>query len=613
MSTPTLLAQSQILAYRCVKMTTTPGFVAPATSSTDAILGVTTAAVTAANGAVTLQENENGFVLLTAGGAIAAGDILAPTTNGSVVSASTGAFISTETAASGETLWAKRVGSVEVGAGIYGNLLASKFVQDVIDGVDSLDIVTVGDSNTGFYLGGTSANGQGYTFGLMTALSSLGATVYATPLFSASITAGVVGHASDMTGAHTSRLLTASITGALGNQVTLTAADAAVNADAQALKTFLGYTTDASLPQTYGTTKWAGAFVSSANFTSSANGNNIAINGASTLNLGSYGGAASCAYRMNRATFTTSGGGYRLMVIQGTNTIVSASSSDISTNAASVGYASDELTFNAPKSGNVPQQYRCVFDGYNQAGGNQTVYSIKGPFCGLWHSVIKKNTKGFAASNLIFESGFTTTQVADKLDNMGKIVEAYLYELRQRQISAGGSGRVMVWLNGGINDVSAGTPATYITGIERIRDKFRLHWSNLGYPAADLCFLFSTTHPSPTEAAGMATLRTTANTWATTNANDGNYVTMMDITGSFSGNDLDRLCLLNAEIVNFTADWAHLRPTPSPRLLETLPNYAALNVFNPSTASVYSGYNLHIYNNGYVTVTTKLLTALLRG
>lgn len=501
-------------------------------------------------------------------------------------------------------------GRAHFGPDVYGSQKASDFLNDVVDGVDSLDIVTVGDSNTGFFLGGTGANGQGYTFGLMTALASLGATVYATPLFSASITAGQAGHAGDMTGAHTSRLITASITGALGSQVTLTAADAAANPDAQALKTFLGYTTDASLPQTYGSTKWAGAFVSSPNFTSSANGNNIAINGASTLNLGSYGGAASCAYRMNRAKFTTSGGGYRLMVVKDTNTIV-ASSSDISTNAGSVGYASDELTFNAPKSGNVPQQYRCVFDGYNQALPNQTVYSIKGPFCGLWHSVIKKSTKGFAVSNLIFESGFTTTQVADKLDNMGKLVEAYLYELRQRQISAGGSGRVMVWLNGGINDVANSTPATFITGIERIRDKFRLHWSNLGYPAADLCFLFSTTHPSPSESASMGTLRSTANTWAITNADDGKYVTMLDITGSFSGNDLDRLCLLNAEIVSFTADWSHLRPTPAPRLLETVGNYAALNVFNPSTGSVYSSYNLHIYNNGYVTVTTKLLTALL--
>lgn len=496
-------------------------------------------------------------------------------------------------------------------SGVFGSFTPTNFIKDVVSGVDSLDLIVVGDSNAGFTLSGTGGNGQGYTFGVMMALANLGANTYATPLFNASIDSGNVGHAGDMTGPHISRLITASITGALGSQQTLTAADTGGNTNAQALKTFLGYTTDANLPRSYGTLKWGGAFVSSANFTSSANGNNIAINGASPLNLGSYGGAVSCAYRMNRGVFTTTGGGYRLMVIQGTNTIVAASGSDISTNGASVGYASDELTFTAPKSGNVPQQYRCVFDGYNQSGGNQTVYSIKGPFCGLWHSVIKKNTKGCSVTNLIFESGFTTPSVADKLDNMGKLVEAHLFELRNRQISAGGTGRVLVWLNGGINDASAGTPLNYITGIERIRDKFRSHWSNLGYPASDLCFLFSTTHPNPTELAAMTTLRTAANEWAQSNQNDGKNVAMMDISAVFSGSDLDRLCLLNTDVVNFAADWSHLRPTASPRLLETVGNYPALNVFNPSTGSIYSSYNLHTTNNGYVTIATRLLSRII--
>ena len=619
-NTPNFTAASTVQPFSCVKVSTTSGFQAdPATAETDVVVGITdgssrlfdSSAAAISGGVLSLQNGQ--FVQLTAGGTITVGDGLRPNSTGTVVTATSRAqFVACESAASGEVFWGKKIGAVDTAAtGVYGSRLAALFLQDATSGTDSVDIITVGDSNTGFYLSGTGANGQGYTFGLMTALSSLGSTVYSTPLFNASMDAGIVGQAGDMTGAHTSRLITASITGALGNQVTLTAAAAAANTDAQALKTFLGYTTDASLPKTYGLTKWGGAFVSSVNFTSPANGNNIAINGASTLNLGSYGGAVQCAYRMNRGKFTTAGGGYRLMVITGTNTIVTASSLDISTNAASVGYASDELLFNAPKTGNVPQQYRCVFDGYNQAAGNQTVYSVKGPFCGLWHSVIKKNTKGFSVSNLIFESGFTTPQVADKLDNMSKLVESFLYELRERQISAGGSGRVMVWLNGGINDVSAGNPATYITGIERIRDKFRLHWSNLGYPNDDLCFLFSTTHPTPTEVSGMTNLRPTANSWATANTNDGKNVTMLDITASFSGADLDRLCLLNTETVNFTADWSHLRPSPDPRVLETVVNYPALNVFNPS-GSIYSNYNLHIYNNGYVTVTTKLLMSLLR-
>ena len=161
MSTPTLLAQSQILAYRCVKMTTTPGFVAPATSSADAILGVTTAAVTPANGAVTLQENDNGLVLLTAGGTIAVGDTLVPTSNGSVVSAYKGAFISTETSESGKVFWAKYVNAatgINSGPSIYGSSLVSKFIQDAVAGVDSLDCLWIGDSNTGF-------NGWGWADG----------------------------------------------------------------------------------------------------------------------------------------------------------------------------------------------------------------------------------------------------------------------------------------------------------------------------------------------------------------------------------------------------------------------------------------------------------------
>lgn len=500
----------------------------------------------------------------------------------------------------------------ERASGVYGSSLAETFIRDVIAGTDSLDVVTLGDSNTGQYLGGTGANGQGYTYGIMAALGNLGAMNYATPLFPTTHTGGLAGMSGEMVGPHTSRLINGTINpGALGSMGTLTAAAAAGNTDAVALKTFLGYTTDASLPVSYALQTWAGSFVSSANFTSSANGNNIAINGASPLNIGSYGGATSCAYRMNRGVFTTTGGGYRLAIITGTNTIHAASGADIPTSGAAVGYASDELTFTAPKTGSVATQYRAIFDGYNQSGGNQTVYSIKGPFCGLWNSIIRKSTKGYAVTNLIHQAGFTTPQIADKLDNMGKLVESFLFELRQRQISAGGSGRVLVFLNGGVNDVSGGNANDFITGIERIRDKFRSHWSALGYPTRDLCFLFSTTHPYPTENAGLTALRTTANSWATSNSGDNKYVTMLDISKLFSANDMDRLCLLNVDPSNSNADWLHLRPSPTPRVLETTGNYASLNIYNVSTGSVYSSYTLQTLNNGYVTVATRLISNLL--
>lgn len=112
-SNPTILSQSQILPYRCVKMTTTAGVVAPATSSTDIVFGVTTNKTTSANEALTFQQEENNFVLLTAGGSISVGNLLNPSTGGTVVASTDGGgqFIATESAASGETLWCRYTNS----------------------------------------------------------------------------------------------------------------------------------------------------------------------------------------------------------------------------------------------------------------------------------------------------------------------------------------------------------------------------------------------------------------------------------------------------------------------------------------------------------------------
>ena len=63
--------------------------------------------------------------------------------------------------------------------GVYGSKLASQFLYDAISGTDSVDFVTIGDSNAGFALPDGNAGyqvGFDYAFALQT-------TVYATPLF----------------------------------------------------------------------------------------------------------------------------------------------------------------------------------------------------------------------------------------------------------------------------------------------------------------------------------------------------------------------------------------------------------------------------------------------
>ena len=145
MSNPTILAQSQILAYRCVKMTSTGGLVVPATSSSDAVFGVTKENITQINEPVILQENTDQLVILTAGGSISSGDFLIPSTNGTVVTSSAGPFVASANASSGQTLWAKKIDSAGSSSGIFSNLTVTNNA--------AINTVTVGKNALG---GGTN-------------------------------------------------------------------------------------------------------------------------------------------------------------------------------------------------------------------------------------------------------------------------------------------------------------------------------------------------------------------------------------------------------------------------------------------------------------------------
>jgi hypothetical protein len=107
MTTPTIRAFGTIPEYACVKMTTTPGFVAVATAATDTIFGVN-GPIQALNGEpVELQADETDYVTMLAGGTITSGSLLVPTTGGAVVSSTVGQFIATSSSTSGRTFSSK--------------------------------------------------------------------------------------------------------------------------------------------------------------------------------------------------------------------------------------------------------------------------------------------------------------------------------------------------------------------------------------------------------------------------------------------------------------------------------------------------------------------------
>jgi hypothetical protein len=102
-----LTASGTIPGYSCVKLVGSDQ-VGVTTSSSDVVFGVTTYSQKASGEVIELQTDENSTRLLRAGGTIAAGDFLVPSATGTVIKSTDGGgqFIATESATSGQNVWA---------------------------------------------------------------------------------------------------------------------------------------------------------------------------------------------------------------------------------------------------------------------------------------------------------------------------------------------------------------------------------------------------------------------------------------------------------------------------------------------------------------------------
>ena len=85
-------------------------------------------------------------------------------------------------------------------------------------------------------------------------------------------------------------------------------------------------------------------------------------------------------------------------------------------------------------------------------------------------------------------------------------------EARARQIASGGTGRVIVMFQGGINGTGA---STYAADCAAYMETCRTCWTTLGYPVSDLGFIGLTSHQhnSPDT---LKTIRDSAATLAST-------------------------------------------------------------------------------------------------
>jgi hypothetical protein len=199
----------------------------------------------------------------------------------------------------------------------------------------------------------------------------------------------------------------------------------------------------------------------------------------------------------------------------------------------STGISVAKLTWNADSN------RKGVTIGYNFYGRAPGFTTAFGPVAVYLESV-HCNKKGWAVSCIAYLGGFTTTTIADQIvkfaqttdstDNSG--LKTVIKETRERQIEAGGSGNLIVFINSGINDVG-GLPgfnessaiAAYPTNLARITSIYRQIWSELGYPDNDLAFIATISHPTIAGDTNTDGLRAAAQSFSEIQADNNNSST----------------------------------------------------------------------------------------
>jgi hypothetical protein len=153
---------------------------------------------------------------------------------------------------------------------------------------------------------------------------------------------------------------------------------------------------------------------------------------------------------------------------------------------------------------------RTALNFYIAGGGVGALNQIVGPACFLWQSCYTPAQKGFSTNTLNYHGGATMTTIADELVAAGPgYITKYFQALRERQIAAGGTGRVIFWMQGGVNG-DTGTPESWATNFARVRVAMSAAWTANGYPTNDLAFIGMVTHQVNANPDSIQNLRDTA-------------------------------------------------------------------------------------------------------
>lgn len=170
--------------------------------------------------------------------------------------------------------------------------------------------------------------------------------------------------------------------------------------------------------------------------------------------------------------------------------------------------------------------------------------ALRGPIALYMQSLYMKNRMGVAGSTYQYHGGAGILALAIGAGVDPSCRKAMLKEMRERQIAAGGTGRVCIFIQSGLNGDTTSQWQTYIPAYKSL---FNTDWAALGYPSDDITFVIMVSHPVNTPDSQSA-LRVTAKNTSRTTTN----TTFINIA------DLITWTSLDSQSPDWTADAYHL-------------------------------------------------------
>jgi len=394
------------------------------------------------------------------------------------------------------------------GPTVYGSRTPGKFLSDLAAGTDSLDIICMGDSNTGSSLSGS----WGYLAGLSEALNQRGYPIYGTPVYPITDTGYSAGLGlGTWRGSIVVSPAGASYYGKFGS--TASTGGYPVAAPYNVWNHGTNLTSYAGTVSTY-SDDWLFVPASVVDGNSYYVVSGVALDYDHPLSVNTV-----VSYiRVRYGKFALAGGKFYLYCLDQSsaipNVLIGTPAQVSSYDAAAVAPTFDvtEASFTATGKG-----INASWGGYNYPGG--TLF-VTGPTAIHSQSVYRKS-KGWAVHSHGYYSGGTSTQIASMQSNTASTaLQLYLREIRERQIAAGGTGRVLLFAHSGINGSDTGT--TWTAAHTSMWTTYQAAWAALGYPSSDIAIVSivgvqQNSGDTSGGAADLVAVRTAAKTMATNN------------------------------------------------------------------------------------------------